>query len=90
MLVHDGVATGVATGEWMRLYLFDVPEGSSLRVLAIAIVAPESRFERVVEAAAPIVDSVDDTAMSTQRATRGQHRRYSSRPSSGHLRAGRF
>jgi hypothetical protein len=58
--VYDnGVATGHATGEWMRLYLFDVPEGSSMRILAIAIVAPESRFERVVEAAAPVVDSIE-------------------------------
>ncbi len=54
-----GHATGHATGERMRLYLFDVPEGSSFRVLAIAIIAPESRFESVVEAAAPVVDSVE-------------------------------
>ena len=58
-LVSNGLATGVATGEWMRLYLFDAPEGSSMRILAIAIVAPESRFERAVEAAAPVVDSVE-------------------------------
>jgi hypothetical protein len=37
----------------MRLYLFDLPEGLSARILAIAIVAPEPRFEPVVEAAAP-------------------------------------
>jgi hypothetical protein len=43
----------------MRLYLFDVPEGSSMRILAIAIIAPESRFERAVEAAAPVVDSLE-------------------------------
>jgi len=58
-LVADGLETGVASGEWMRLYLFDVPEGSSMRILAIAIVAPEARFERAVEAAAPVVDSVE-------------------------------
>jgi hypothetical protein len=58
-VVDDGLATGVATGEWMRLYLFDVPEGSSMRILAIAIIAPESRFERVVEAAAPVIDSIE-------------------------------
>jgi len=57
--VANGVATGKATGDWMRLYLFDAPEGSSMRILAIAIVAPESRFERAVDAAAPIVDSVE-------------------------------
>lgn len=43
----------------MRLYLFDAPGGSSMRTLAIASVAPESRFERAVEAAAPIVDSLE-------------------------------
>lgn len=59
MYFGNGVATGRATGDWMRLYLFDVPEGSSMRILAIAIVAPESRFERAVEAAAPVVDSVE-------------------------------
>lgn len=58
-LVDDGLITGVATGEWMRLYLFAVPEGLSMRILAIAIVAPESRFERAVQAAAPVVDSVE-------------------------------
>lgn len=57
--IGNSVARGQATGEWMRLYLFDVPEGSSMRVLAIAIVAPESRFERAVEAAAPVVESLE-------------------------------
>jgi hypothetical protein len=59
IFVDNGVATGQATGEWMRLYLFDMPEGSSIRILAIAIVAPESRFESVVEEAAPIIDSIE-------------------------------
>jgi hypothetical protein len=53
------LATGVATGEWMRLYLFDVPQGLSMRILAIAIVAPESRFEGTVESAEPIVDTIE-------------------------------
>jgi hypothetical protein len=43
----------------MRLYLFDAPEGSSIRVLAIAIVAPASRMERAVQEAAPLVGSVE-------------------------------
>lgn len=30
-----------------------------MRTLAIAIVAPGSRFERAVEAAAPVVDSIE-------------------------------
>ncbi len=57
--VANGSVTGHATGDWMRLYLFDVAEGSSMRTLAIAIVAPESSFERVVEAAVPVVNSVE-------------------------------
>jgi hypothetical protein len=57
----DGTGRGVghASGERMRLYLVNAPEGSSRRVLAIAIVAPESRFESVIEAAGPLVDSVE-------------------------------
>lgn len=31
----------------------------SRRILAIAIVAPEARFERVLEAAAPVLDSIE-------------------------------
>ena len=55
----NGLATGQATGDRMRLYLLDVPEGSSMRILVIAIVAPESSFARAVEAATPIIDSVE-------------------------------
>ncbi len=43
----------------MRLYLLDLPEGMSARILAIAISALESEFEHVVEAAAPIMDSFE-------------------------------
>ena len=43
----------------MRLYLLDLPEGLSARILALAIAAPEDRFETVAEAAAPIVDSIE-------------------------------
>jgi hypothetical protein len=43
----------------MRLYLVDLPEGSVYRMLAIAIGAPSSSFEQVLEAAAPIVDSIE-------------------------------
>ena len=53
------VVIGPATGEWMRLYLLDVPEGLSMRILVIAIVALESRFERTVEVAAPVLDSLE-------------------------------
>ena len=42
----------------MRLYLVDLPEGSASRIMAIAIVAPEARFDSVLEAATPIIDSI--------------------------------
>jgi hypothetical protein len=50
---------GVDEGSRARLYLVDLPEGSSTRMLAIAIAAPALRFEQVLEAAAPIVDSLE-------------------------------
>jgi hypothetical protein len=43
-------------GSRMRLYLVDLPGGSA-RILSIAVVATEERFEAVVESAAPILDS---------------------------------
>jgi hypothetical protein len=43
----------------MRFYLFDMPEGASMRILAIALTAPASTFERAVEAAAPVLDSIE-------------------------------
>ena len=43
----------------MRLYLLDLPEGMSARTLAIAIVALDSEFELVVEAATPVLDSFE-------------------------------
>lgn len=58
-VVEEGVMRGQATGEWMSLYLIDMPEGSSMRILAIAIVAHESSFERAVAAAAPVIGSVE-------------------------------
>lgn len=42
----------------MRLYLLDLPGGSA-RILAIAISAEEERFEQVMLAATPIVDSFE-------------------------------
>jgi hypothetical protein len=45
-------------GHRMRLYLIDLPGGSA-RILAIAIIAPDARFEHVVEAAAPIMNSFE-------------------------------
>jgi hypothetical protein len=46
-------------GERMRLYLLDLPDGMSNRILAIAIAAPAPDFEHVTEVAAPIVESFE-------------------------------
>lgn len=48
-------------GNRMRLYLVDLPGGSA-RILAIAIVASEDRFESLVETAAPILESFEFSA----------------------------
>lgn len=42
----------------MRLYLIDYPGGAA-PVLAIAVIAPEEVFERVLEEATPIVESLE-------------------------------
>ncbi|HUG75786.1 MAG TPA: hypothetical protein VMM81_09010 [Acidimicrobiia bacterium] len=51
--------TRLDPGSHMRLYLLDLPEGLTTRILAIAVVAPEARFENVIEAAPPVVDSIE-------------------------------
>ena len=56
---HDWYGVFLKHGERMRLYLLDLPEGLSARILAIAISAPEADFEHVMEAAEPIVDSLE-------------------------------
>ncbi|HUG75784.1 MAG TPA: hypothetical protein VMM81_09000, partial [Acidimicrobiia bacterium] len=43
----------------LRLYLVDLPEGMSMRTLAITIVAPDERFEEVVGEAEPIIESIE-------------------------------
>jgi hypothetical protein len=64
-ICHDGTIPQVTTGHWlppgerMRLYVLDLPEGMSARILTIAILAPKQDFEHVVEAAAPILDSFE-------------------------------
>jgi len=63
MVLH-GQSRGAALeeGSRMRLYLLDTPwrgENWSRRVFALWIVAPETRFEHVAEAAQPILDSLD-------------------------------
>lgn len=60
--VLDDDQRGWATiggGSRMRLYLLDMPDGSSTRIMAIAVVAPEARFDSVLEAATPIIDSTE-------------------------------
>jgi hypothetical protein len=46
-------------GERLRLFLIDLPEGMSMRTLAITVIAPEASFEEVIEDAAPILDSIE-------------------------------
>ncbi|HYH28291.1 MAG TPA: hypothetical protein VEA19_05905, partial [Actinomycetota bacterium] len=56
---HDFRGLGLKAGYRMRLYLMDLPEGSSARTLAIAFAAPEAIFETVLEDEARIVDSFE-------------------------------
>ena len=46
----------------LRLYLVDLPEGMSVETLAITVVAPEERFEELIEETAPIIDSIEFNA----------------------------
>jgi hypothetical protein len=46
-------------GKRLRLFLVDVPEGMSMRTLAITVVASEENFTGVLEAANPIIDSIE-------------------------------
>lgn len=46
-------------GSRMRLYLLDLPEGMSARILGVAVIAPAERFESVVEDATPILESME-------------------------------
>jgi hypothetical protein len=52
-------AADLDLGTRMRLYLVDLPEGSASRIMAIAVVAPEARFDSVLKAATPIIDSIE-------------------------------
>jgi hypothetical protein len=54
----DRRAANLDPGARMRLYLVDLPEGSASRIVAIAVVAPEARFDSVLDAATPIIDSI--------------------------------
>jgi hypothetical protein len=48
----------LSDSEMMRLYLLDLP-GTPARILALAFIAPKADFDRNMEAAAPIVDSLE-------------------------------
>jgi hypothetical protein len=50
---------GLAYGSRMRLYLVDVPVGSTTRLFAIAIVASDAGSEDVMAAAAPVIESIE-------------------------------
>lgn len=50
---------GLGQDDRMRLYLVDLPDGMSARVMAIAINALNSEFELVLEAATPVLDSFE-------------------------------
>ena len=43
----------------VRYYEIDAPEGSSMQTLTIVLSAAESSFARAVEAAAPVIDSIE-------------------------------
>ena len=57
----------VVEGSWplyspdnrMRLYVLDLPEGMSARILVIAIQGMDADFEHVVKVASPVLDSID-------------------------------
>ena len=57
---NDQYWSGLAPkqGTRTRIYLLDLPDGYSAQTLALAIIAPEDRFETLLEAAEPVVDSV--------------------------------
>jgi hypothetical protein len=46
-------------GKRLRLFLVDLPEGMSMRTLAITVMAPEESFEEVLKEADPIIDSIE-------------------------------
>ena len=54
----DRRGANLDTGIRMRLFLVDVPAASGSRVVAVAITAPEARFEAVLAAAGPVLDSI--------------------------------
>jgi hypothetical protein len=56
--VHQWI-NSLEPGKRLRLFLVDVPEGMSMRTLAITVMAPVARFEEVIEEATPLIDSIE-------------------------------
>jgi hypothetical protein len=50
---------GPQSASRLRLYLVDLPEGMSVKTLAITVVAPKKRFEAFVAETAPIIESIE-------------------------------
>ena len=46
-------------GKRLRLFLVDLPEGMSMRTLAITVMAPVARFDKAVADATPIIESIE-------------------------------
>lgn len=46
-------------GVRLRLFLVDLPESTSMRTLAVTVIAPEASFEEVIQEADPIIDSIE-------------------------------
>ena len=46
-------------GQRLRLFLVDLPEGMSMRTLAITVMAPVARFDDAIADATPIIDSIE-------------------------------
>jgi hypothetical protein len=58
VITETGLDVEQGEPQRMGLYLVDHPDGSG-RVLAIAIIAPEKRFDAVEGAAQPVLDSIE-------------------------------
>jgi hypothetical protein len=56
---RDWFGVALPREQRMRLFLLDLPEGMSNRILAITVAAPEDAFEHVMEAAVPVVASFE-------------------------------
>ena len=45
-------------GQRLRLFLVDLPEGMSVKTLAITVKAPKDRFKAYLAEATPIIESI--------------------------------